>query len=312
MALNDGVLHFGIPDVDGLIAFRLAGRRHLVQLGGVFSAAQDQGHLLDDFLAMAQRLRRRVVAVQLLRADAERYAARGFTVNQLGASYARSLPGFSLKGSAHMRLRNKVSRARRAGIDVAEVPVDVPRSAELEAELDEIDAQWLRSKGRHVKEMAFMVGERRGRAAALRRLFCAVGPQGEVLGYITFSPVFGRHSGWLHDLSRRHPGAPPGTMELVVLTAIERFRVEGAGHLHFGLTPFTELDDQHELSARSRVAARLLGLLAAHGDRIYPATSQVAYKMKWGPDLIQPEYIGFSEGMRPGAVWSLLRLTNVL
>jgi lysylphosphatidylglycerol synthetase-like protein (DUF2156 family) len=312
LALNTETRHFRVPGVDGLIAFRPAGRRHLVQLGGVFASDSDQDRLLDQFLAAASGEGRRVVSVQLLRGDAERYACHGFTVNQLGASYARSLRDFSLKGTAYMRLRNKISRARRAAIQAVEVGVDIPPSGELDARLAEIDAQWLHAKGRHVKELAFMVGERGGRAAGLRRMFVARETGGGVLGYITFSPVYGAHSGWLHDLSRRVPDAPPGTMELVIHTAVDRFGAERAGHLHFGLTPFSGLSDANELPQRSAMAARMVRFLADHGKHVYPAADQVAYKEKWGPDLIQPEYVAFSRGVTAAAVWSLLRLTNAI
>jgi lysylphosphatidylglycerol synthetase-like protein (DUF2156 family) len=312
LALNTDTRHFRVPGVDGLIAFRPAGRRHVVQLGGVFASEADQDHLLERFLAAASSEGRRVVSVQLLRADALRYAAHGFTVNQLGASYARSLGDFSLKGSAYMRLRNKISRARRAGVEVAEAGVDIAPSDQLDVRLAGIDAQWLHAKGWHVKELAFMVGERGGPAGGLRRLFVARGLDGDLLGYVTFSPVFGRHAGWLHDLSRRVPAAPPGTMELVIHTAVDRFRAEQAGHLHFGFTPFVGLSDANELPERSGMAARIVRFLADHGRHVYPAADQVAYKEKWGPDLVQPEYVAFSRGVTAGAVWSLLRLTNAI
>ncbi len=312
LTLNADTVHFEMPGVDGFIAYRPAGRRHLVQLGGVFAADGDKALLLNGFRAMAGADGRRLVSVQLLHDDALLYADQGFTVNQFGASYGRSLHDFNLKGGAYMRLRNKISRARRAGITVSEVGVDVAASAEIESRLAAIDANWLRSKGRHIKELAFMVGERGGPAASLRRLFVATSESGEHLGYITFSPVYGRESGWLHDLSRRTPDAPPGAMELVIHTAIERFGSEGVGYLHFGLTPFSGLADSHELPEHSRAAGRIVRLLAAHGKHIYPAADQVAYKEKWGPDLIQAEYVAFSDGVTAGAVWALLRLTNAL
>jgi len=310
LALNTDTRHYSVPGVDGLIAYCPAGRRHLVQFGGVFADGSDQDRLLESFRAMATEQRRRVVAIQLLRADAERYAAHGFTVNQFGASYARSLEGLTFKGSAHMRLRNKVSRAKRAGVVVAEIGADQEMSDELEARLGAVDATWLHSKGRHVKELTFMVGERGGRAAALRRLFVALDGERKVLGYITFSPVYGERAGWLHDLSRRLPDAPPGTMETIIVAAVDRFRQEQVGYLHFGLTPFTGLADEHELPGASGVASRIVRLLAAHGKSIYPAADQLAYKQKWSPDLVQPEYVAFDGRVSARAVWSLLRLTN--
>ena len=51
-------------------------------------------------------------------------------------------------------------------------------------------------------------------------------------------------------------------------------------------------------------------VLAKHGSAIYPAASQLAYKEKWGLDLVQPEYIAFQGGISPRRLWSLLRVTN--
>ncbi|MEA2685070.1 MAG: hypothetical protein QOE93_265 [Actinomycetota bacterium] len=307
LALNQETLRFEVPGIDGFVAYRRAGRT-LVQLGGVFAHPDDQDRLLDALVAMAEEDRCRLVAVQLLRPDAERYAAKGFTVNQFGASYGRSLPDFNLKGRTHMYLRNRISRGRRAGLIVSEAGFDSP----VIADLDAIDRDWLTAKGRHVKELTFMVGERTGPLASMRRLFVATDGDGVVQGYITFSPVHGARPGWLYDLSRRRPDGCPGTMELLTFTAIERFRSEGAGYIHFGLTPFTGLDTAHELPGHSRVAARLVHLLAERGHHVYPAAQQVAFKHKWGPDLVEPEYVAFKGRVSLRSVWRLLRLTNAL
>lgn len=310
LALNDETCHFTVDGIDGVIAYRLAGRRTIVQLGGVFAGpdpATDQVLLLAAFLDFAHVQRRKVVAVQLMRQDAELYARYGFTVNQLGADYARELSGFGLRGKKHMQLRNKVSRARRAGVSVAEAD-----SGRLGPQLDEIDQAWLRSKGRHVKELRLMVGQRGGPAQPSRRLFAALDPAGSVLAYVSFSPVYGSRPGWLHDLSRRRPDAPPGVLELIVVTAIETFQAEQASHLHFGFTPFTSLSPEHEVEGASWVAGRILRFLAKHGSAVYPAASQLAYKEKWGLDLVQPEYIAFQGGISLRRLWSLLRVTNAI
>src|SRR5690348_16798221 len=64
LALNDETRHFTVHGVDGVIAYQLAGRRTIVQLGGVFADATDQALLLAAFLDFAHVQRRTVVAVQ--------------------------------------------------------------------------------------------------------------------------------------------------------------------------------------------------------------------------------------------------------
>jgi lysylphosphatidylglycerol synthetase-like protein (DUF2156 family) len=308
LALNEGTRHFRAPGIDGLVAYRPAGRRTLVQLGGVFAAPEDRAALLAAFRAFAKEQRRRIVAVQLLREDAELYARNGFVVNQFGANYARALPTFELKGKKHVSLRNKISRARRAGVVVSETP----HTPELEQELEDVDAVWLRAKGKHVKELQLMVGQVGGEAQSRRRLFVARDETGRLVGYLSFSPVHGSRPGWLHDLSRRRPDAPPGVLELLVVTAAEAFRAEGAGFLHFGMTPFTSLDPANEVEGASPLTTRIMRLLAERGSAIYPAADQLAYKEKWALDLVEPEYIGFERRLTLRALVALLRVTNSL
>jgi hypothetical protein len=316
LALNAETRHFTVPGVDGVIAYQPAGRRTLVQFGGVFSGQAARAELLTAFLDFARSSRRKVVAVQLLREDADLYAAHGFTVNQFGADYARATAGFTLAGKKHMQLRNKVSRAQRAGVSVAEADSSQLGSlgslSSLDSQLDEIDRAWLHAKGRHVKELKLMVGERGGPAQTRRRLFVATDDAGTAVGYVSFSPVYGKQAGWLHDLSRRSPDAPPGVLELIVVTAVKAFQAEQVPYFHFGFTPFTSLSPEHEVAGASRLVARVLRFLGAHGAAVYPAASQLAYKEKWAPDLVQPEYIAFQGGISLRRLWDLLRVTNSL
>lgn len=305
LALNSGNEFFLDERHDGVCAFRPAGR-HLLQLGGPFAAAGDRAGLLDAFLERAAAARRRVIAVQLQADDAQLYASRGFTVNQMGASYAVDLARFTLRGSPFVRLRNKISRARRAGVEVAEV---APSTAS--DELDLIDREWLRGKGKHTKELQFLVGERDGPEQKHQRVFTGT-VDGRIVGYISYSPAFGSRPGWLHDLSRRRADAPPGTMELLNSTAIERMTAEGGKWLHFGFTPFVGLDPALEVPGASGMVARVVRFLGERGERVYPAAAQLEYKEKWAPHVVLPEYIAFQGGVRPGALWRLGRATNAL
>jgi lysylphosphatidylglycerol synthetase-like protein (DUF2156 family) len=305
LAMNAGTEYFRADGINGMIAYRTSGRC-IVQFGGPFAGPADRPALLAAFRVYAAQAHKRVIAVQLQSADADLYGRSGFTVNQIGASYAVRLADFTLRGSKFVKLRNKISRAKRSGLEVAEAD---PLTAD--GELTGIDKDWLRGKGRFVKELAFLVGERTGDAAPLRRLF--VGRiEGVPVGYISYSPVYGSRPGWLHDLSRRRQEVPPGVMEAINAAALGAMTGEGAGWLHFGFTPFVGLDPEREVPAASPTVGRIVRFLAEHGEKVYPSRTQLAYKEKWDPHVVLPEYIAFDGKPSAMAIWRLMRLANAI
>lgn len=312
LVLNQQTLHFRAKGLDGFVAYRPSGRRHVIQLFGAFAAAEQRMALQRAFDAWAREHNRRVTVVQLTRADAKSYAGEGFVVNQLGSSYSIDLERFTLRGTKFFKLRNKLKRAARLGVTVEELsPADLALPGS-QADLASIDAPWLRAKGRHVKELTFMIGERGGRGAAHRRVFLAR-HDGRPTAYVTYSPCFGSRPGWLYDLTRRHPDSPPGTVELIFSTALERMREQQCRWVHLGLTPLVGLDRVHEVAqGSSPIVTRLVHELGAHGQAIYPAQAQEKFKLKWGPQLVEPEYVAFEGRPSMAAVWQLMRVTRAI
>lgn len=304
LALNSGNSYFTAPGLAGVIAYRRSGR-YLVQFGGVFAPAASYPDLLRQFVAYAAAQRCKVVAVQVQAGDRAHYLDQGFTVNQVGASYAVDLTTCTLRGSKFMQLRNKISRAQRAGLTVVEA--DQVQWAEPMAALD---TQWLHSKGKHAKPLEFLVGEYGGPVQHHRRLFIGL-LDGTLAGYISYSPVYGSQPGWLHDLSRRLPDGPPGIMEAINKAAIDTFQAEQVPWLHFGFTPFTGLDPALEASSRSGWFRWLVNQLAIRGEAVYPAKTQLAYKHKWNPVPL-PEYIAFSHGASIRGFLHVFKAANAL
>ncbi|WP_250404327.1 DUF2156 domain-containing protein [Streptomyces cellostaticus] len=285
LALNSGNSIFTVPGADGVIVYRRTGR-WAVQLGGPFAAEKDYGTLLDAFRGHVRDEGLRLVGIQLQRADAERYARLGFTVNQVGASWAVGLGEFTLRGTKFMQLRNKISRALRNGLQIREVD-----AGDVGDAIATIDQAWLGSKG-GAQQLEFLVGQIGGEVQRHRRLFVGT-IDGAPVAYISYSPVYGSRAGWMHDLSRRIPEGSPGLMEAINAHAIEVFRAEGVEWLHFGFTPFTGLDADHELDGHSPAFQWLMHALWAEGAALYPAQTQLSYKQKWAPDVLIPEYVAF-------------------
>lgn len=312
LALNEETRHFWAPGLDGFIAYRPSGRGHVIQMFGPFAAPDDRIPLQRAFGALARERRRRVTALQLTRRDAEEYVSEGYVVNQLGSSYSIDLERFTLAGTKFFKLRNKLKRAARLGVTVDELAPGELELPSTQADLASIDQPWLRAKGRHVKELTFMIGERGGRGAPHRRVFVAR-QDGRPTAYVTYSPCFGSRPGWLYDLTRRHPDSPPGTIELVFSTALERLREEQCRWLHLGLTPLVGLGEEHELKpGSSALVTRLVRELGARGQAIYPAQAQEKFKLKWGPHVIEPEYVAFERRPSLPAVWQIMRVTKAV
>jgi lysylphosphatidylglycerol synthetase-like protein (DUF2156 family) len=113
-------------------------------------------------------------------------------------------------------------------------------------------------------------------------------------------------------MTRRRPQAPPGVLEAINMAAIGQFQSERVQWLHLGFTPFTGLDPACEVRSASPFVARAVRVLSAHGGAIYPARSQLAYKEKWAPHAVLPDYLAFQGRPRPGAIWRLLRTANAI
>ena len=305
LAVNEGNSHFRVPGLSGVVVYRPAGR-YLVQFGGPFAPDTSYAELLRAFRDFAKEQGKTVVGVQLQRLDAEVYAKHGFTVNQVGASYAIDLSKFSLQGTKFMRLRNKIARAHKAGLVVREV-----EWADWADAINALDQVWLGSKGEHVKELEFLVGQRGGEMQRHRRL--AIGTiDDELMGYISYSPVYGTRPGWMHDLSRRVPNKLPGIMEAINAAAIQQLSSEGVGWLHFGFTPFTSLAEEYELPGASIGFRQFMHLLWEYGEQVYPAKTQLAYKQKWEQHLVLPEYVAFDGPADIGAFAAIFRAAGAL
>lgn len=304
LALTPRNERFALDGAPGFIAYRAQGR-HLVMFGGVHAPDAHRARLLDAFLAHAEGLGRKVLAVQIREAQGDLFRARGFTVNKFGSTYGVKLAGYSFAGTKKVNLRNKIKRARSAGLTVVEIGRELPSNEETFARLNAISGAWLKEKGK--KELDFMIGELGGPGHPDRRIFVVVDAAAAPLGFITYVPAYGARPGWLHDLTRRVPDAPVGCMELCNQVAMERLAGEGAQWLHFGFTPF--LVDGDEGAGASRFLAWMLRKLGQYGGMIYPAQSQREYKRKWIPEVVEPELVA-CRPLSLRAIVDLLLLTR--
>lgn len=186
--------------------------------------------------------------------------------------------------STHKSLRAQLNRARNKGVTVTEWAAEKARdNPGLAACLRE----WLDAKG--LPPLHFLVEPDTLGRLFDRRIFVAErGGGGEIVGFVLLSPV-SRRNGWLFEQFIHRPGAPNGTVELMIDVAMRALADAGCDYATLGLAP---------LSTRAKVAPFsnplwlrvLLAWLRAHGRRFYNFEGLDAFKAKLQPDRWEPVF----------------------
>jgi lysylphosphatidylglycerol synthetase-like protein (DUF2156 family) len=184
--------------------------------------------------------------------------------------------------SCHKSLRAQLNRARNKNVVVTEWPVE---SAIDHPDLADCLRQWLDSKG--LPPLHFMVESDTLARLENRRVFVAES-NGVVVGFVVLSPVALRN-GWLFEQFPHRPGAPNGTVELMIDTAMRALASAGCDYATLGLSP---------LSRRARVddveqplwLRFVLGWVRKHGQRFYNFDGLDSFKAKLRPERWEPVF----------------------
>jgi phosphatidylglycerol lysyltransferase len=182
----------------------------------------------------------------------------------------------------HKSLRAQLNRARNKGVVVSEWPVEQARD---DHRLSKVLMLWLESKG--LPPLHFMVESDTLARLDNRRVFVARCEE-DVVGFVVLSPVPQR-KGWLFEQFPHRPGAPNGTVELMIDAAMRSLSVDGCEYATLGLSP---------LSKRARVEPFdnpvwlrvLLAWLRKHGQRFYNFDGLDHFKAKLAPDRWEPVF----------------------
>ncbi len=184
--------------------------------------------------------------------------------------------------SKHKSLRAQLNRARNKGVSVTEWSNE--KAADNPALLECV-REWLAAKG--LPPLHFMVEPDTLSRLFDRRVFVAEHAS-KVVGFVMLSPVAGRN-GWLFEQFVHRPGAPNGTVELMIDAAMRAAAETGSDYATLGLAP---------LSTRAPVAPFrnpiwlriLLAWLRVHGRRFYNFDGLDAFKAKLQPEKWEPVF----------------------
>lgn len=254
-----GLRYFSPSPEEGFIAYRHCWGVDLV-LGDPVCKPEALPGMLSAFIAG----RRRVAFAQINERTAELLGKLGFRVTPLGVENEIGIKEFDLTGKLKRDLRHSRNRARDAQLTFAEETDDQALRDELQA----LSQVWLSTRPIYWRQMAFLVRPLANDPESDVRIFTARRGK-QLYGFVLFDPIFadGQTTGYTATFLRAVPDAPEGTLDTIVLHAIERFREEGCERLSFGISPLYRLKE-------------LAGLYGT-GSRLLHWAGRVLYRQGW-------------------------------
>ncbi len=174
-------------------------------------------------------------------------------------------------------LRYQLRRARKKGVSVREVDAATvaDRASPLHAAVERLAGAWL--EGRGMAPMRFLVQLEPLSFPDERVLFVATRGD-EIVGFLSAVPVYARRRLFVEDLLRA-PGAPNGTLELLVDAAMRAAHARDDAGVTLGLAPL------------AGDVAPLLRLARRFSAPLYDFRGLHAFKARFRPRTWEPVYL---------------------
>ena len=281
--INPGIAHWFAAANDAIVGFVSAGGMRVV-VGAPVCAENRLREVVREFERDAADAGKRVCYV-CAEGRMESFCdanAATHTKILLGAQPIWTPDNWAAIVARHKSLRAQLNRARNKGVVVSEWSNE--RAANNPALLDCL-REWLAAKG--LPPLHFMVEPDTLSSLFDRRVFVAE-LASEAIGFVTLSPVPARN-GWLFEQFVHCPGAPNGTVELMIDRAMRAAGDAGSDYATLGLAP---------LSNRAPTAAFrnplwlkiLLAWMRLHGRRFYNFDGLDRFKAKLQPECWEPVF----------------------
>ncbi len=278
----------------GFVMFAVRGR--------TWAALGDPVGPRDTWIDLLWRLKERAdagggrLACYEVRAEAlPLYVDLGMRLYKLGEEARLDLAAFDLRGGQRKALRYTLARCQRDGIEVAFL--DPAGTAARLAELKEVSDAWLST--RSAREKRFSLGWFAPDYVA-RFPSAIVTERGRLVAFATLMTT-DTGCEWAVDLMRHRAGCHPLTMELLLLSMIQRARSAGARVFSLGMAPLAGLEDPRLETWWPRFGR----LLYSHGEPFYNFEGVRAFKAKFCPRW-EPRYLAVPAGVNP-----LVALTDI-
>jgi lysyl-tRNA synthetase class 2 len=261
------------PSRRAFLAYRVVAGTALVSGDPVGDEAE-----IDELLAELRKIARahgwRLAVVGASGEHLDRYRAVGLKPVPIGEEAVLRPQSFSLEGRAIRKVRQSVSRLRKAGYSFRIVPADEVGPV-LEAELRDLSAAWLGGQAERGFSMAIDDLHVPGTVLAL-----AEGPAGRIGGFLHLAPA-PAGGGWSLSAMRRRPDAPNGLTEFLVAETLGWARDSGASEVSLNFCALTDFLAPERVTTPARRLVRRVLLLA---DNVFQLERLYSFNRKFFPE----------------------------
>ena len=291
-ALDDDVDYFFSRNERAVIAYRFESDT-LLAIGDPVGPAEELGPLLAEFAEFCRRHDWPFAFFQARPELLRVYESLGWRALHIGEDPVLWTNRFTLEGGAVSQVRRSVRKAEAAGLTVVsslpgedpfEPGAGPPGFAE---DLRAVSDDWLH--GRHGGERGFCMGRFDVQRLKDTWLLAAWNPAAErVEAFTTWVPVPAR-LGWALDLSRRRHDAVPGSMDLLVVRAVQSARERGDALLSLSLSALAMVEGERhhdaEPAADTASSERSREFLMRHLARFYDFKGLFRWKRRFDPSF---------------------------
>jgi lysyl-tRNA synthetase, class II len=260
------------PSRSSFLAYRVVAGTALVSGDPVGDEAE-----IDLLLSELRRIVRahgwRLAVVGASDAHLERYRELGLKAVSIGEEAVLLPQEFSLEGRAIRKVRQSVSRLRKAGYSFRVVAAEDVGPA-LETELEAVSAAWRRGQPERGFSMAIDGLHVPGTMLAL-----AEEAEGRIGGFLHLAPSSGG-GGWSLSAMRRRPDAPNGLTEFLVVETLAWARDTGAAELSLNFCALTDFLAPDRVRTPVRRVVRR-GILLA--DNVFQLERLYSFNRKFFP-----------------------------
>ena len=219
----------------GTIVSLKSGTCGVVRTGQTLTSIFDPVHNGEDFAkhlrAFAREQNRIVCKYKITAPHAIKARKAGWAVLRVSDEAMVDPAGHTMEGSAYRQLRRKLKKAEKEGVQVVEQSTGLPF-----AEMKRVSEAW---ESRNGGAKGLSMGQFEEDYIQRQRTFLAW-KEDELVGFVTFHTT--GHE-WALDLMRIAPGAPDGTMHLMVNEAILMARDEEVPNVSLAAAPVLPKDN---------------------------------------------------------------------